>query len=69
MDPYLKDSILKVVEDMCPRPYSLIVELEDIYDRDELSKQLRIFMADGTLSLDDDMRLFITDEQGGDDEQ
>jgi hypothetical protein len=69
MNPYLKDSILKAVEDMCPRPYTVIVELEDMYDRDELSRQLRIFMADGTLGLDNDLRLFITDEQGVDHEQ
>jgi hypothetical protein len=60
--PYLKDSILKAVEDMCPRPYELVIELEDMYDKDELSRQLRIFMADGTLGLDNDMRLFIADE-------
>lgn len=47
----------------------MIVELEDMYDRDELSKQLRIFMSDGTLGLDNDMRLFIIDEQGVNDER
>ena len=61
--PYLKDSILKAVEDMCPSPYTMVASLEDMYNREDLKRQLRIFMDDGTLSLDSDMRLFITAEQ------
>ncbi len=59
---YLEDSILKAVEDTCPSPYDVVVSLEDIYPREDLKRQLRIFLDNGILDLDRNLRLYIVGE-------